>query len=835
MKCKLPFNLAIFFLLAYHFSAGIYAQDTLDWAYQLDTAETTDGDKVTIKYSLELGRLNTSNVVDSTQYPHYRIFICYGDGTFEKDIIIDTIENEKIQLSGDKIIYNTAHTYYFRPTQAVFASVAKIKTTDTDPPPRMNKLNIHTWLEETLNNLNQVQRIIVGALKTLEHTAEDVRNDLEESGELVPENDNLRLHFHLGPVPLNDYIGVLEVKGINNNVKSGSIFVHYNLSSYTPDDELLIQQNEIRHWKNEEIQTYKFGDLYPNADPLLMDFTDVIRIDFEDLDVNEVRRIILPFECPASLDGNFNDPVYFHAVVIDHSLVDAYINGMDGDIIFTTNDKEILTENVDTGIFPGKRSDKAPVGSPIGLNSEPYNRNVNKYEKAVWQEEGFAFNEFNEPSSWPAGLALSSHAGPVGEFYIQEEDILGASTVRFLPMDGSSHSIRPEEYLVVSDTDSPLSQAAEILERFRNQLDGLGGSIISDLLVLDYIRKGHDPNSLELSPDCFGTSPKKIEGVVNVENYGFNGVKEITIKIRLNGQVRKESFSLFKSSFGESAQLDTYIIRENGEDYYVVGITGVYLPGILELAIEGGFFPIGDTTTLANRGEMEELRLEVMNKYGAISQGHIVFQGWTRHLSGSMRPLILEAEVIFEDQAPIKTADTIQYNPSLCGGVGPFFRMGARLGYNYMLPFENYNPNYNFSDNYTLGVYFDASPHYNSRLYYRLEANYNRWGFEDSGTALRHTNIEIAPLVRYALGRRWSIGAGPSFLREIKWELEENKPLPFTFDKNQVGSVIDLAYNNLKRNIGIGLRGQYYPGAIQVDSDKKSMKGAQLYLSVRLF
>lgn len=773
------------------FGGVIRGQDTL--AYQLDTDNTAD-DRVTVIFSFKVERLEVKDDVVPELYPHYRLYIGYGDGTFGLDVLSDQLEtgpehviapNPRVTIAEDTLIYKISHTYYARPTEPVFLSLSKIKTSDGKPPPKISPLSIHQWNTETQTGpVDLKKNAIRGALKNLPYSAEEMRfiDTLIQAptestdGNSVEISPNLSLSFHLGPVPENDYIGILQVRGIDATVQSGMILIHYNLAEFLGNQERLeIDTDLIRTWKQEVVTTASFEETYDITDTgssSLSGFKDVIRIDFQDLWVNEVRRIILPFFCPKELEGSLHKPVFFHAVVIDSSKVDDYFAQFSGNRfspVEIEQDNSASEEN--QGVKPqGFRGDKY---GQIAIANDPYNPG-------------------NSDFRVPYG-ALIPPANPEGS--------------------------------------APLSTRAEVQEAFREQLEGLGGQIVSDLVTQDYVRKGHDPNSIKLEPDCFGTVQKRIEGVVNFENYGWDGVNEVTINIKVAPYLDDKSFELFKVSDGRIASKKITDCPDGGKCYQVK-IVDIYLPGILELANAAGFFNVEQ---LVDDQLLNTLRAQVRSKFGeTISQGHIVFQATTKGVGGSAEDVIVEAAIIFENAAAIETSDTIRYDALACGGVRPFLRGNIRLGYNYPFSFSNLSPNFDFQDNFLLGAYADFSPNYNARWYYRIEANLNRWGFEAQQNRVTQQNLEIVPSIRYALSDHWTMGLGLSYLVDADWESDNNQSLKFIPKDNVIGGFLDLATSNLNRSWGAGLRLNYYPNAVElVEGGTENLGGLQLYFTRR--
>lgn len=779
---KIAFSLLLLILLLGGIAKG---QDTL--GYQLDIANTTDS-SVSVSFFFKVERLDVKDDVIPALYPHYRLFIGYGDGTFGLDVISDQQDpgpeqvikpNPRVTIAGDSLIYKISHTYYARPTEPVFLSLAKIKTSDGKPPPRISSLAINEWNTQAQTGPVDLEKnAISGAMKNLPYSAEEMRfidttlqaPTGESEQPVIDTSANLSLSFHLGPVPDNDFIGILQIRGIDSVVQSGMILIHYNLAEFIENQErLVIDTGLIRTWKEEEIQIGSFAEMYSDtSDNPLQPFKDVIRIDFKDLWVNEVRRIILPFFCPSTLIGSLHKPVFFHAVVIDSSKIEDYFDRFRSkpiDLVDTEQDDSAYQEK-DQEIYPGfdgKMSGRAQIADP---------------------------------------------------FYNGTSSILGK-----LP-------------LASSDGTEPLSTKAEVQEAFRDLMNGLGGKIVSDVVTQDYVRRGHDPNSIELEPDCFGTIQKRIEGVVNFENYGFNGVDTVTIRIKVDPALNKNSFELFKVSEGTVSRQEI-VNCEDGGKCFEVEIVDIYLPGILELANAAGFFNVEQ---LVDDELLNTLRAQVQSKFGeTISQGHIVFQATTKGVGGSSEDVIVEAAIIFEDAEAIETSDTIRYDALACGGVRPFFRGNLRLGYNYPFAFSGLSPNFDLQDNFLIGAYADFSPRFNARWYFRIEANLNRWGFEAEDNQVTQQNLEIVPSLRYALSDHWSFGLGLSYLVDMDWETENNQSLKFIPKDNLIGGVLDLATSTINRNWGAGLRFNYYPNAVElVEGGTENLGGLQLYFTRKL-
>lgn len=780
------------------------AQDKDTLAYQSIYAGT---DSVDIEFAIRLDTLTPNGREnDPNLRPRYKVFVSYGDGTYENFVIYDEVRGQWTENSATKtaarnnrearitrredstLVFTFYHTYQLRPTRPVFTSVAGIKTTDTDPPPK-RQVPIDVWTEAEENPpspyTGEQKKIGLAMHQNISTRADQAR--YYAIGDSISD-DTLHLLSQIAPVRGDLYNWIVEIRGLENQVvDSCTIFLHHNLGHFLPAGASFdfLDQDSVMAWRGEVVDSKSFKDFYGLTGPEnTLPFSDVLELELVDLDTEEVRRFILPFRLSEDLkvDMENPEPVVFHGVAIDKGLREAFIQGVrdiGGDLFKVT----VLINEVDN-----------PDGS----------RKLREVTLPFFRAQKYAV----DPKQSRRG---SSAHSPGGDRAMSRRQTTQEVVVQ------------PAERTEVV----PRSHKLENSEAFQNLLDSLNAVFIDDDLQTDYLRDSHDPNAIRIEPDCLPNGDWVLNLTVDVENYGTLGATYVRIAVEKAADVFGSDaiWSIYDHTFGSYAQ----VRQETSVDSFVVTITNIYLPGMQELALESGE---------VIQGLSQDKAIQSPNRYHTLTQARLSLLVKTDN--ARLFPIperFIYGNVVFDDAPPITMFDTIAVRPSGCSGQNYSRWFGwIRLGLNHGFPFSIYENNWALVDNLTLGIAGQYRPGL-LPISLQGELNYNRWSFDGSdNTQLQYTGLETALLLNFDLADRLRLGLGAAYHWNTNWEVTGSNLATFHPKAQFFSALLDLNAGFLNNSLRAGLRGYAHFNAIRLKSTnaQHNLYQAQLYLAYRL-
>ncbi len=516
-------------------------------------------DTVKVRFCIELPFLERPDGLPQGDTTHYRLFFDFGDGTYDVEILYAQRETEHFTIVPNSsnpldsfLRFSYEHAYTASPTRPIILTAYAIKGTDHVPPPAMSipAERIRSLIYTQGNqDVRPLEMLPTAEDRIFENTEAD--NPVEAR---TPEMDStpvdyLRMQVITPPVRENKYVAILEIRNGMEGIGPSTALVHYNLPSVYGSNLFLIDKDSIGTWKRENISIIDLitpansepplsEPFYPRLPSNLdsIDFSNVIKIEFDTLRPNELRRIIIPFSCPAGMAENTFDPVVFWTIFSDNNTINQFTERASDFIGFM---KPVDSKNY---VITESKSEL------IDISTSQRDYGLKGVTSGTYQDEVF----------------------------IRRQPSL--NTVRGLP--------NRLDYAVVL-TDPLKNLLREISEQ---------SQVLDTITLRDFVRDSYDPNSITVEPNCTPFTPLDFTGVVNFENYGYGPARLVSIRIPVPSYFDK--FEIIESPSIGRLLFDKIEI-ENGQKYYHIVIDEMYLSGRGEIALKQGM-PINEFDQIEN-------------------------------------------------------------------------------------------------------------------------------------------------------------------------------------------------------------------------------------------
>ncbi len=289
-----------------------------------DCTETISLDSLKVTYLLKLDVLNSLDFGEGfkRRMPYYKLFIDFGDGTFEQHNILAPSSTFPVRLKPgprkEKLEFIFEHTYTSYPLNDIAFYSTVIYSDDNPPPKKLVSPNEELQLD--LSKLPKNSR----------------RYILPSEEEQKPVN----IYINKPPVPGDVMNCVINYRSpdINEKIDSGYLFFFYNVAGMKSDG-FSIDTTSVDTYQGEEILTLDFREFLetegegegegedPSLDP--NNFSNALILKVKDLAPREFRTIHFPISCSEKLGEDFDTQVSFLSIFIGSKQLAALLDNRD--------------------------------------------------------------------------------------------------------------------------------------------------------------------------------------------------------------------------------------------------------------------------------------------------------------------------------------------------------------------------------------------------------------------------------------------------------------------------------------------------------------------------